>query len=95
MLLDPRVGDAGRGVRLLARPMRVMLLVASVLGTIAFLQLFVGTEETDRYFAWTIEPPLTASFLGATYGASVVLLFLSSRRRAWAEAGSASSAASC
>jgi hypothetical protein len=70
----------------MTRLMRVLLVVASVLGGIAFLQLFLGTERTDRYFAWTIEPPLTAAFLGATYGTAVVLLLLSSRRRAWAEA---------
>ena len=70
----------------MTRLMRGLLVVASVLGGIAFLQLFFGTERTDRYFAWTIEPPLTAAFLGATYGTAVVLLLLSSRRRTWAEA---------
>jgi hypothetical protein len=66
--------------------MRGLLVAGAVLGGIAFLQLFVGTEHTDRYFAWTIAPPLTAAFLGATYGTAVVLLLLSSRRRTWAEA---------
>jgi hypothetical protein len=76
-------GDRGEGLTTL---MRRLLVAAGVLGGIAFLQLFVGTESTDRYFAWTIEPPLTAAFLGGTYGTAVVLLLLSSSRRTWAEA---------
>ena len=32
---------------------------------LAVAALFVRPETTDRYFAWTIRPPLTAAFLGA------------------------------
>jgi len=72
--------------RPLARETRAGLLVASCLALVAGLQLYVGTEQTDRYFAWTIEPPLSAAFLGAMYFTALVLLFLASRERIWAAA---------
>lgn len=72
------------------RPLTVgmgrMLLVASVLVFTVGIQLFVLTEQTDRYFAWTINPPLTAAFLGAAYWASFLLEFLAARERTWAYA---------
>lgn len=34
---------------------------------IAGVQLFVFSEQTDYYFAWTIGLPLTAAFLSAGY----------------------------
>lgn len=48
--------------------------------------LFVLTEHTDRFFSWTIEPPLTAAFLGACYWAACVLIFIASKNRLWAAA---------
>lgn len=66
--------------------MRRMLLVASGLVFIVGIQLFILTEYTDRFFAWTIQPPLTAAFLGAAYWASFAMEFLASRRRIWAYA---------
>lgn len=47
---------------------------SAALAAIAGLMLFAGASETDRFFSWTIDPPMTAAFLGATYWA-VVLLF--------------------
>jgi hypothetical protein len=66
--------------------MRRMLLSLASLATFAGLQLFVGSEHTDRYFAWTIAVPLTAAFLGGMYWAAAVLLAASARSRTWAEA---------
>lgn len=66
--------------------MRVMLLVASGLVFTIGISLFVLTEQTDRYFAWTIASPLTAAFLGASYWASSVLELMASRERAWCNA---------
>jgi hypothetical protein len=48
--------------------------------------VFVASGETDKYFAWTIEPPLTAAFLGANYWGSMVLALLCARERLWAAA---------
>lgn len=66
--------------------MRRMLLAASLLVFIVGIQLFILTEYTDRFFAWTITPPLTAAFLGAGYWASFAMEFLASRKRVWADA---------
>jgi hypothetical protein len=53
--------------------MRWMLLVAGAFVVIADTQLFVLTEHTERYVAWSVDQPLTAAFLGAGYWASAVL----------------------
>jgi hypothetical protein len=66
--------------------MRRLLIIAGVLVFLAGAQLFVFPERTERYFAWTIDVPLTAAFLGAGYWASVVLEWLAARERIWARA---------
>jgi hypothetical protein len=72
--------------RPLTAEMRRMLLAASVLVLAAGAQLFILSELTDRYFAWTVAPPLTAAFLGAAFWASFVLEYLASREPDWAHA---------
>jgi hypothetical protein len=47
--------------------------------------LFLLSTRTSKYFAWTIEPPLTAAVLGANYWASTVLAILASREPFWAQ----------
>lgn len=64
-------------------PMQSILLLGGVLVTIAWGQLFVLSEDTEDYFAWTIAPPLSAAFLGAFYGGAAVVAFLSGREREW------------
>jgi hypothetical protein len=66
--------------------MRILLTIAGGLVLLAGLQLFVFPERTDEFFAWTIDIPLTAAFLGAGYGASVALEWLAARERLWANA---------
>ena len=73
-------------VRQVLPGMRWMLYIASGLVFLVGIQLFVFPERTDRYFAWTIQPPLTAAFLGAAYWASFLLELLAARQRAWAHA---------
>lgn len=63
--------------------MRRLLVVAAVLVFLAGLQLFVFTERTERYFAWTIEPSLTAAFLGASYWSSAAFELSAARQRRW------------
>ena len=72
--------------RSVAAVTRRLLLAYCALGFFAGVPLFIGTGETDRYFAWTIMPSLTAAFLGAGYWASCVLNLLAARKRAWAGA---------
>lgn len=66
--------------------MQRMLLIASGLVFIVGIQLYILTEYTDRFFAWTIKSPLTAAFLGAGYWASFAMEFAASRKRVWAHA---------
>jgi hypothetical protein len=66
--------------------MRIMLYVASGLVFAVGITLFLLTEQTERYFAWTIAVPLTAAFLGGAYWAACVLEFMAARRILWADA---------
>jgi hypothetical protein len=66
--------------------MRRLLYVAAVLVFLAGCQLFIFTDRTASYFAWTIHNPLAAAFLGAGYWASVAFEALAARQRIWANA---------
>ncbi len=72
--------------RTLSPGMRALLWTAGGLVALAGLQLFVLSEVTDHYFAWTINPPLTAAFLGASYWASVFFEWGAARARFWSYA---------
>jgi hypothetical protein len=63
--------------------MRRLLIVFSCLTLLAFAVLFLGAGQTDRYFAWTINPPATAAFLGAAYAGGCTLVVLGLRRGTW------------
>lgn len=73
-------------VRPLNRWMKWLLYAASVLVFLAGFQLFVLTEQTATYFAWTVLPSLTAASLGAAYWAAVPVEFLAARQTSWAKA---------
>jgi hypothetical protein len=81
-------GRASEG-RPLTGSMRWLLRVFALLAFVAGVQLFVLSEDTDRFFSWTIEPPLTAAFLGASYWAACVLILWSARQRTWVQARTA------
>ena len=51
--------------------------VALPLLFIAGVQLFILSEQTETYFAWTIALPLTAAFLGAGFWAALVAGYMS------------------
>ncbi|MGH8912209.1 MAG: hypothetical protein ACRDVD_06825 [Acidimicrobiia bacterium] len=72
--------------RVLTKGMATLLWIAGGLVFLAGLQLFVLTEQTDRFFAWTIDPPLTAAFLGASYWSSAVFEWSAARRHYWGDA---------
>ena len=65
---------------------RIILYVASFLVLSVGLSLYLLSEKTDVYFSWTINPPLTAAFLGAGYLASFVTELLAAREGIWARA---------
>jgi hypothetical protein len=64
--------------------MRRLLYVNSALVLVIGIPLYLLSDQTDTWFAWTIHPPLTAAVLGAGYWASFVLELLSARERRWA-----------
>jgi hypothetical protein len=71
-----------------ARPMTPgvragLVAIASVIFWLG-LSLFVFPGNTDDLFAWTIQPPLTAAFLGASYWASTTLAAACASERDWA-----------
>ncbi|GAA3551723.1 hypothetical protein GCM10022197_03340 [Microlunatus spumicola] len=82
-MTTPVAVTAGRRV---APGTRTLLLVFAVLTVVATNQLFVLAMATDRWFAWTIQPPLTAAFLGSGYAAGFLLVVLVLRTRLWVEA---------
>ena len=56
------------------------------LTALAVLALFVGASRTDEAFAWTIQPPLAAAFLGAGYASGCLLVLLTLRAGTWRQA---------
>lgn len=73
-------------VRLHFEGLRRFYYVAILLVTSVGVFTFVLSTETERLFAWTIDPPLTAAFLGANYFAAFFLALLAARERIWAYA---------
>lgn len=66
--------------------LRWLLFVSGLLVFLAGIQLFVFSERTDEYFAWTIQPPVGAAFLGAGYFAAMAMEWVAVRERAWVSA---------
>jgi hypothetical protein len=64
----------------------VLLGVAAVLVFLAGTQLFVFTDRTAQFFAWTVANPLAAAFLGASYWSALVIEVLAAREALWANA---------
>jgi hypothetical protein len=64
--------------------MQLMLLAASGLVFSVGIPLLFLTEQTEIYFAWTIQSALTTAFLGAAYWSSCALEFMAARDRLWA-----------
>jgi len=77
---------AAPGIKSLAPGMRALLVTAAVLVFLAGVQLYAFPLRTETYFAWTVLPPLTAVFLGASYWSSMVFEASASQARSWAEA---------
>jgi hypothetical protein len=72
--------------RRLTDAMRRLFMVTTALVVVIAVQLFVLTEQTESYFAWTIAGPLSAAWLGAGYCSGIALLWPASRERLWSRA---------
>lgn len=73
-------------VRPVSRETKVLLAVFVALTALATVVLYLRSGDTADWFAWTINPPLTAAFLGGGYGAGFVMVMLALRTHAWAHA---------
>lgn len=82
---ERRAPAGAEGVPLVGS-MRVVLVLAAALVLLAGLQLFVFPTQTERYFAWTVASPMTATFLGAAYWSALVLELTAATARTWDEA---------
>lgn len=68
--------QVSNGIKWLTRAITVLAVVIGPL-------LFILPDHTDTLFAWTINPPITAAFLGATYCTAVAIDLLAARERSW------------
>jgi len=73
----------------LTRELRAILWLFAALAFAAGILLYVLSGNTDDTFSWSIQPPLTAAFLGAGYWAALVLFVWSASRREWDRARAA------
>lgn len=64
--------------------LRNLFYMGGLLSLMAGMQLFILSEQTETYFAWTIQSPLTAATFGAFYFGTMVFGFLSGREINWA-----------
>jgi hypothetical protein len=80
------VKSASTDVTPLIPPMRWLLYVAAFLVFLAGLVLFVFPLRTGEWFAWTVNPPMTAVFLGAAYWSSAGLEVTGARSASWESA---------
>jgi hypothetical protein len=70
-------------------PLRATFAAFAALALMAGFLLLPLAEHTDRWFSWTIQPPLTAAWLGAAYWAAFVLLAWTARQGTWPAARAA------
>jgi hypothetical protein len=47
--------------------LRLFLIVAAILAAIAGIELFVLSDATAQFFAWTVNPPIAAAFFGGGF----------------------------
>lgn len=66
--------------------MRLLLTVAAILVLIIGLPLYLAPTRTDLLFSWTVNPPMTAAFLGSGYLAACVIEMTSAREDSWSRA---------
>lgn len=69
-----------------AGAVRSLLNLAALLVFLAGVQLFMFPLRTDEYFAWTIDSPMTAVFLGASYWSAVGLELTAAHAHRWSGA---------
>jgi hypothetical protein len=72
--------EPDRSLEEVSPPLRAALLVAGVAVLYSALVLLAFPDRSAQLFAWNIQPPVTAAFMGALYSTGVPLMFLLGRR---------------
>jgi hypothetical protein len=62
---------------------RVVAGIVIAILILAFIVLFVFPNDTDRRFAWTIKPSMTAMLMGAGYGSALFFFIRVVTERRW------------
>lgn len=65
------------------RAVRLFVLAAAWLVGSTAASLLLFPHRTAEYFAWTIQPPLSAAWLGSGYASAFLALWLARSRRDW------------
>jgi len=65
---------------------RVFLVIFALLGMAVGVDLFFLSGQTETYFAWTINPPLSAAVLGAGYLSSILIAPMALGEKYWTRA---------
>lgn len=78
-----RPDAAGEAVKPVLASVRAGLLAIAGVIFLLGLSLYGQPGETEALFAWTIQVPLTACFLGASYWASTTLALACAAERDW------------
>ena len=63
--------------------LRGFLIATATVVVLGGVQLYILTEHTDKYFAWTIKLPLSAAVLGAFYFTGAPLLYIAAAQKWW------------
>jgi hypothetical protein len=71
------------GTKPVLRFTRFVFMASVGFASVAGIQLYVLTEHTDQYFAWTINQPLSAAFLGSVYWSGAALFAVALTEQAW------------
>lgn len=66
---------------------RVLAAVVTAILVTAWVVLFLWPEQTDRRFAWTVEPTMTPMLMGAGYGSAILFWARVTAGRRWHAVG--------
>ena len=77
---------AVREPKRLLEPVRLWLRIDVFVLAAAGIQCFLLATATDRWFAWSVSPPISAAVLGAGYFGSVVMVVEARRASRWVDA---------
>ena len=78
------MASISEGTRRTHPALRIWFCITASVVILGGVQLYLLTENTEKYFAWTIAVPISAAVLGAFYFTGAPLLFLYAAQTSWA-----------